>query len=75
MMVERYPNLKEKVGSSNPGCEISSLPDRKLVRWSTVSCALALTCRPFVSKRKEKKRKRSSPPDFYPMIGEKPIVG
>ena len=21
MMVERYPNLKEEVGSSNPGCE------------------------------------------------------
>ena len=26
MMVERYPNLKEEVGSSNPGCEISPLP-------------------------------------------------
>ena len=25
MMVERYPNLKEEVGSSIPGCEISSL--------------------------------------------------
>jgi hypothetical protein len=39
MMVERYPNLKEEVGGSNPGCEISSLPDIKLVRWSTASCA------------------------------------
>ena len=25
MMVERYPNLKAKVGGSNPSCEISSL--------------------------------------------------
>jgi hypothetical protein len=23
MMVEGYPNLKEEVGGSNPGCEIS----------------------------------------------------
>jgi hypothetical protein len=30
MMVERYPNLKEEVGDSNPGCEISSLPDKNL---------------------------------------------
>jgi hypothetical protein len=27
MMVERYSNLKEKVGGWNPGCEISSLPE------------------------------------------------
>ena len=33
MMVERYPNLKEEVGGSNPGCEISSLLDGKLARW------------------------------------------
>jgi hypothetical protein len=25
MMLERYPNLKEEVGGSNPGSEISSL--------------------------------------------------
>ena len=31
-MVERYPNLKEEVGSSIPGCEISSLLDIKLVK-------------------------------------------
>ena len=31
MMAERYPNLKEKVGRSNPGCEISSLLDRNLL--------------------------------------------
>jgi hypothetical protein len=30
MMVERYPNLKEEVGVSIPGCEISSLPAGKL---------------------------------------------
>ena len=33
MMVKRYPNLKEKVGGSIPGCEISSLPDGKLAKW------------------------------------------
>ena len=49
MMVEGYPNLKEEVGGSDPGCEISSLPDRELAKWSTASCALALACRPFVS--------------------------
>jgi hypothetical protein len=30
MMVERYSNVKEEVGSSNPSCEISSLPDGNL---------------------------------------------
>ena len=39
VMVEGYPNLKEEVGGSNPGCEISSLLDGKLARWSTASCA------------------------------------
>ena len=34
MMVERYPNLKEEVGGSTPDCEISSLLDKKLARWS-----------------------------------------
>ena len=29
MMVERYPNLKEEVGGSNPRCKISSLHDGK----------------------------------------------
>ena len=28
--MERYPNLKEEVGGSNPGCEISSLPGGNL---------------------------------------------
>ena len=50
MMPERYPNLKEKVGSSNPGCKIFSLLDGKLARCSTTSCTLTLACRPSVSK-------------------------
>ena len=29
-MVERYPNLKEEVSSSIPGCQISSLFDKNL---------------------------------------------
>ena len=33
MMVERYPNIKEEVGGSIPGCEIASLLDMKLARW------------------------------------------
>ena len=41
MMVERFPNLKEDVGGSMPGSEISSLLHRKLARWSTASCVLA----------------------------------
>ena len=49
MMVERYPNLKEEVGNSISNCKISSLIDRKLARWSTASCALALACQPSVS--------------------------
>jgi hypothetical protein len=60
MMVERYPNLKEEVGSSILGWEISILLDGKLVRWSTissaltVSCALTLTSWPLVQKEREK---------------------
>jgi hypothetical protein len=35
--------------------EISSLLDiKKLARWSTTSCALTLTYRPYVSKNKNK---------------------
>jgi hypothetical protein len=60
MTVERYPNLKKEVGGSIPGCEISSLLDKNLVRWSTVSYALALDCWPFVSKKKKKKESRKS---------------
>ena len=35
MVVERYPNLKEEAGGSIASCEISSLPNGKLVKWST----------------------------------------
>jgi hypothetical protein len=52
MMVERYPNLKEEVGGLIPGCETPSVPNGKLARWSTVSCALVLAYRPSVSKTK-----------------------
>ena len=48
MMVERYPNLKEEVGGSFPGSEISSLLDRQLATWSIASCALVLACRPSI---------------------------
>jgi hypothetical protein len=50
-MVEIYLNLKEEVGSSNHSYEIS-LSDEKLARWLTTSCALAMACRPYVSKHK-----------------------
>ena len=64
MMVERYPNLKEEVGSSFPGCETSSLLAKIFARWSTASCALTLTCQPSVSKRKrgkkEEKKKKNA---------------
>jgi hypothetical protein len=49
MVVERFSNLKEEVGGSIPGYEISSLLDKKLVRWSTASCVLALAYRPTIS--------------------------
>jgi len=52
MMVERYPDLKQEVGGLIPGCEISSLPDGNLARWSTASYALALaTLHDFVTKQ------------------------
>ena len=54
-MVERYPKLKEEVSSSIPGCEISSLLDKKLVMWSTTSCAWRWPIR-LLSKKKKKKR-------------------
>ena len=54
VMVEGYPNLKEEVGGSNPGYEISSLLDGKLARWSTASCAWRWTVG-LLSQKKEKK--------------------
>jgi hypothetical protein len=58
MTVERYPNLKEEVGGSIPNCEFSFLPDGKLAKWSSASCALALASWPSVSKKENTKRKR-----------------
>jgi hypothetical protein len=54
-------NLKEGVGDLIPTCEISSLLDGKLARWSTASCALALACRPSVSNLKNKTKKKKLP--------------
>ena len=51
-MAERYPNLKEEVGGSVPGCEISSLLDIKLAKLSTDSYALAMACRPSVPQKR-----------------------
>jgi hypothetical protein len=56
MMVEGY--LKEEVGGSIPGNEISSLPDGKLAKWSIASCALAFNYRTFVSKEEKRKKKK-----------------
>jgi hypothetical protein len=39
MMVEKYPNVKEEVGGSIPGCEVSSLLDKDWLKWSIASCA------------------------------------
>ena len=46
--LERYTNLKKKVGGSIPSCEISSVLEKILARWSAASYALMLACRPFV---------------------------
>jgi hypothetical protein len=40
MMVERYPNLREEVGNSIPGCEISSLLDQKNLPGGQLPLAL-----------------------------------
>jgi hypothetical protein len=57
MMVEKYPNLKEEVGGSIPDCEISSLYDGKVAKWSPASYALALAYQSSVSKEKEGKKR------------------
>ena len=44
MTVERYPNFKEEVGGSIPGCGISSLLDKNL----------AMPCLHYVSKKEKK---------------------
>jgi hypothetical protein len=67
--------LKEEVGSLNPNCDITSLPNGKLARWLTASCALTLACRIFVSenilflrrKKGEKKDKSGTPSQKCPI--------
>jgi hypothetical protein len=59
MMVERYPTLKKEVGGLIPGCEISSLLDRELARWSTASGALAIAYWPSVSTKEKRKKKNN----------------
>ena len=56
MMVERYPNLKEEVGGSIPGREISSLLDINL----------AFAYRLFVSKTNKKIHQLTLVGDFLP---------
>jgi len=59
MMVEfKIPKSQERGWRFDPGCEISSLLDGKLARWSTASCALAPTCPPSVSKKLKEKKSR-----------------
>jgi hypothetical protein len=68
MVVERYPNLKEEVGGAILGCEIFSLLDIKLVRWSSASCALASECRPSISQKQINKQiKQSINPHAMPI--------
>ena len=51
--MERYPNLKEKVGGLIHDCEIFSL----LAKWSTSSCGLVLVYWPSVTNKKKKEKK------------------
>jgi hypothetical protein len=39
IIMERYPKPNIVVGSSDPHCEINSLHDEKLARWSNTSYA------------------------------------
>jgi hypothetical protein len=70
MMVETNPNFEKEVGSSITGCEISSLLDGKLAKWSTAPCTLALTCRPFVSKEKKNERRFT----FFITFNQHPLL-
>ena len=58
IMMERYPNLKEEVGSSNTGCENSSLSNRILPSGHLPPVLKALACLPSVSKTKLQKKTR-----------------
>jgi hypothetical protein len=55
MVTERYPNLKEEVGGPIPGCEISSILMENLSSGQLrTSCALAMACRPYISRRRKR---------------------
>src|ERR1700737_1792034 len=62
LMVEGYPNLKEEVGGSNPGCEISSLFDGKTCQ--VVNCLLCFGAglSAFCLKIKNKNKMKCSQP-------------
>jgi hypothetical protein len=63
MLVQNNPKLSDGGGETpesrgrgrqfDSGSEISSLPDGKLVMWSTASCSLALACRQSVSTKQQ----------------------
>ena len=54
MMVEGYPNLKEEVGDSIPGCEISSLLDTKTCQVVNYLMYFGVGMSAFCLKKKEK---------------------
>jgi hypothetical protein len=57
MMVERHPNLKEEVGGSIPGCEISSLLHKRGREVNFLLCfGVSLLAFCLKKKRKEKGR-------------------
>jgi len=60
MMVERYPNLKEKIDSSILGCEISSLLKRKTCQVVNYLLCFGAGPSAFSLKKKEKKRKKKT---------------
>jgi hypothetical protein len=60
MMVERYPNLKEEVGDSNHGCEISSLPDKNLPSCQLPHVLWRWPVSHLSQKRKKKKKRNHS---------------
>ena len=53
MMVERYPNLKEEVGGSIPGYEISCLLNGKLAMWLNYLLCFGVGMSAFCLKNKK----------------------
>jgi hypothetical protein len=58
MIVERYPNLKEEVGSLIPGWEISSLLDRKTCKVVNYLLCFDVGLSTFCLKNKEKEKEK-----------------